>query len=185
MRRLSLFSAPLLLISSSALASYDGHPHNEAGPGSAELELSIFGRISPKCEISLPNRRIQTILTDGPGRESVSFSVNCNQTLSVTMTSANGGFEHPTRKREQSFDGFTNFLPYRAIFSVNADDAQPVIAKSEEMIGGAGGSIGTVPYRASGTLELDWNPEQPLLGGTFEDVIEIRISGAGERDIRR
>ncbi|MEP7350743.1 MAG: hypothetical protein ABI668_12455 [Sphingorhabdus sp.] len=150
-----------------------------------ELELGIVGHISPKCEISLPNRRIQTELTDGPGSETVAFRINCNQTLSVTMTSANGGFEHPARDRNENFAGFMNFLPYRAAFMVNADDAQPVIAESEAMLGGAGGSIGTVPYDASGTLELSWNPELPLLGGTFEDVIEIRVSGAGENPIPR
>lgn len=160
--------------STGAVATGGGHHDDDA-----ELNLLIVGKVSPKCEISLPNKSIKTTLTDGPGSESVAFSVKCNQKLSVVMTSANGGFEHPTRDRNQSFDGFTNFLPYQATFSVNANHAQPVVAQSEAMLGGAGGSIGVVPHTATGTLQLSWQPEQPLLGGVYEDVIEIRVTGAG------
>ena len=174
------------MIPSAASATYNhGGGHGGGGGSNAELQLRIFGKISPKCEISLPNRRIQTVLTDDAGSESVNFRVNCNQELSVTMTSANGGFEHPTRDRGENYDGFLNLLPYRATFSVNADDARAVVAKSEDMIAGAGGSIGTVPFKAKGKLELTWDPELPLLGGTFVDVIEIRVSGAGETHIPR
>jgi hypothetical protein len=179
MRCILLCAALAGLCSSGAMASNGGNGNGNSGDDGVELELTITGKISPKCEISLPNKRIQTVLTDGAGSESVAFSVNCNQKLSVVMTSANGGFEHPTRDRNENFDGFTNFLPYQATFSVNANDAQPVVAQSEAMLGGAGGSIGVVPHSATGTLELSWQPEQPLLGGVFEDVIEIRVTGAG------
>ncbi len=155
-------------------ASTGTHGHDDA-----QIDLRVTGHVSPKCEINLPNRRIQTALTDGSGHETVTFHVNCNQILSVVMTSSNGGLKHPTYDREQSFQGFTNFLPYRASLSVNANNAQSIVAESSAMIGGASGSIGVVPFSAAGKLELQWNPEQPLLGGTFEDVIEIRITGSG------
>ncbi len=183
MRGILLCAAWVVLLMAPVHARDDGYGHGRSDD--AKLELKIKGRISPKCEIDLPNRRVQKILTDGPGSESIGFRLNCNQRLSVSMTSTNGGFEHPTRDRDQAFEGFTNFLPYRAQFSVNASNAVPVTANSVSMLGGAGGSIGTIPFNTTGTLELSWAPELPLLGGTYEDTIEIRVSGAGENEIPR
>jgi hypothetical protein len=183
MRGILLYAMAVGTILSPVHASNSSNQNS--GGEDARLELNIEGHISPKCEIDLPNQQIRRVLTDGPGREALSFRVNCNQMLSVTMTSANGGLEHPTRKHEQAFEGFTNFLPYTAAFSLNANGAQPIVAESAAMVAGTGGSIGAIPFNASGTLELNWTPAMPLLGGTYEDIIEIRVSGAGEQEIPR
>lgn len=160
-------------------------PSNSRNDAAVDLELDIVGHISPKCEIQLPNRAIRVLLNDQPGTEQVGFRLDCNQQMSVVMTSQNGGLEHASHGRGESFDGFANFLPYSATFQVDADGALPVTATSNAMLGGAGGAIGVVPHKAAGSLALAWNPEQPLVGGTFEDVIEIRVTGAGESEIPR
>jgi hypothetical protein len=155
------------------------HASNGSNNDGVDLDLTIIGRISPKCEINLPEKAVHVQLFDRPGNEQVEFTVNCNQKLSVTMTSLNGGLEHVTHSRGEQFEGFQNFLPYTAQFDVNADGAQVVSIDSEAMVGGATGSIGVVPFSTNGTLNLSWDPEQPLVGGTYEDVIEIRVTGAG------
>jgi hypothetical protein len=150
-----------------------------------ELELTITGHISPKCEIRLPNRALNVQLFDRAGSDQLGFALDCNQVMNVTLVSQNGGLEHDTHARGEAFDGFLNFLPYTATFSVNANGAQAISASSEAMRGGAGGSVGVVPHGTTGTLELGWNPELPLVGGTYQDVIEIRVTGAGEDEIPR
>jgi hypothetical protein len=174
MRGILVCAAGVGLCLSPAYASSnnDRGGNGNGGANDAELALSVEGRIS-------------ALLSDASGRKSVGFEVYCNQTLSVIMTSANGGLEHPTRKRQENFPGFGNFVPYTARFSVNANEAQPVAVSSQAMLGGAGGSIGTTPYRATGALEFSWTTEQPLLGGTYTDIIEIRVTGAGEDEIPR
>ena len=67
-----------------------------------------------------------------------------------------------------------------ATFVVDAAGASPVAFRSEQMLAGATGSIGVAPYRARGRLVLSWSPTAPLIGGAYSDVIEVRVSGAGE-----
>lgn len=158
------------------------------GERDATLKLAITGRIAPRCEIALGERRIDAKLSSLPsqtGQERLGFKVRCNQTMAVTMLSKNGGLEHATHAQGKSFPGFLNFLPYQADFEVNAAGARPIAASSEEMRRGAGGSISTIPYDASGSVKIRWAAQQPLVGGVFQDVIEIRVSGAGENEIPR
>jgi hypothetical protein len=148
----------------------------------AVATLEIVGQISPKCSIDLQNNNINETLTDHPGSESVALSVDCNQRLVVNMHSLNGGFLHESGKKSSGSPDFISLLPYTATFQVEASGASPVSFRSEEMAagGGANGSIGVAPYKAKGALKLSWSPEKPLIGGAYNDVIEIRVSGAGE-----
>jgi hypothetical protein len=148
----------------------------------ATATLEIVGQISPKCSINLQDNNISETLTDHPGSESVALSVDCNQRLVVNMHSLNGGFLHESGKKSSGSPDFISLLPYTATFQVDASGASPVSFRSEEMAagGGANGSIGVAPYKAKGALKLSWAPEKPLIGGAYNDVIEIRVSGAGE-----
>jgi len=95
----------------------------------------------------------------------------------VQMTSLNGGLSHATHRRGETYAGFTNFIPYQARFNLGVNGAASVVADSEAMLSGAGGSTGVTPYQANGTLGLIWQPSPALLGGEYIDVIEIRVSG--------
>ena len=146
----------------------------------AVATLEILGHISPKCSIDLQDSTIVRELTDGPGSEQVGLSVDCNQRLVVNLRSQNGGFLHESGHRDSGSPGFISLLPYTATFEVDASGASPVTFRSDEMIAGASGSIGVAPYAARGELVLNWSPEKPLIGGAYNDVIEIRVSGEGE-----
>lgn len=142
--------------------------------------LTVTGKISPHCAIALDRTSIDATLTDGPGSDQLGFSVNCNQPLAVRMSSLYGGLKLKTSRNDVDSPGFTSFLPYTATFEVAAAGAKPVSFRSKRMMGGASGSIGVTPYRAKGSLDLSWNPEAKLIGGSYSDVIEIRVSGDGE-----
>jgi len=103
--------------------------------------------------------------------------VDCNQRMNVEMRSLNGGLQHTKLGRDARFPGFANFVPYRASFALDTEGARVFSVKSTEIIAPAQGSIGLVPYQASGSLNLAWDQTLPLLGGQYRDVIEIRVSG--------
>jgi hypothetical protein len=146
----------------------------------ADATLEIRGRISPRCAVEFSAAAVHVDLTDSAGSEQVPFSVDCNQPLVVHMTSHNGGLMHSSHKSGVRSPGFTSLLRYTATFSVDAGNTRPVAFESDRMMAGASGSIGAAPYRAQGSLDLNWTPEAPLLGGRYGDVIEIRVSGEGE-----
>lgn len=144
---------------------------------SMSLELTIRGKVSPKCEISLSSRSVDVILDDNAGAHALPFMVDCNQRMNVEMRSLNGGLQHTKLGRDARFPGFANFVPYRASFALDTEGARVFSVKSTEIIAPAQGSIGLVPYQASGSLNLAWDQTLPLLGGQYRDVIEIRVSG--------
>jgi hypothetical protein len=146
----------------------------------ATATLEITGKISPRCAIDLHRVTINRTLTDGAGGQQFDFSVDCNQRLVVNMSSLNGGLKLESSRPNVAAPGFITFLPYIATFNVAAPGAKPVSFESERMIGGASGSIGVAPFEAKGSLDLRWTPEAPLIAGSYNDVIEIRVSGAGE-----
>jgi len=146
----------------------------------ATATLNITGKISPHCSISLDRNSIDATLTDGPGQDRLGLSVDCNQRLTVSMSSLHGGLKLRTSKGHIDSPGFISFLPYTATFEVAAAGAKPVSFHSKRMVGGASGSIGVTPFHAKGSLDLSWKPEAPLIGGSYSDVIEIRVSGEGE-----
>jgi hypothetical protein len=151
-----------------------------AAASSAVATLEILGQVSPRCSIDVQDDTIDRVLTDGPGSESVPFSVDCNQPLVVNMQSLNGGFLHESGRRLSGSPGFITFLPYTTTLTVDAAGAAPVTFQSEQMVAGATGSIGVTPFKAKGELRLSWSPQSPLIGGAYRDIIEIRVSGEGE-----
>ena len=176
-----LLLSPLILVHSPACADSPSGGGGSAIPASVNLELDLRGYVKPRCELNLSTNDIYTVLTDGPGQETVPFNVNCNQRLSVSMQSRNGGLQHEKHGIWDTSTGFTGFLPYKLEFTVNADGAEPVVEESEKIKAvPGGGSIGTIPFRAKGNLKLSWVPEGNLFGGRYGDVIEIRVSGEGE-----
>jgi hypothetical protein len=146
----------------------------------ATATLNITGKISPHCAIDLDRNSFDATLTDGPGNDSVGFSIDCNERLNVFMSSRHGGLKLETSRPGINSPGFISFLPYLATFAVTADGAKPVSFESKHMVGGAIGAIGVAPYRARGRLDLSWKPTAPLIGGSYSDIIEIRVSGEGE-----
>jgi hypothetical protein len=151
-----------------------------ANAADATAKLEIVGHVSPRCAIAFEQSTVSHVLTDGPGSDGVPFSVDCNQPLVVNLKSLNGGLANEGREHLLPSPGFISLLPYTATFLVDASGASPVAFRSEQMLSGATGSIGVTPYKARGRLVLSWSPTEPLIGGAYSDVIEVRVSGAGE-----
>lgn len=166
--------AGALILAWTAPAIATGPSHSS---GSATAILEISGRISSRCSIDLDDRTISVTLNEAGGSRSVPFSVDCNRPMQVHLTSRFGGLSHVTHQRGEEYRGFTGFIPYRASFDVTAQGADVVTANSEEMKDGVTGSVGVTPYRANGTFGVTWQASEPLLGGNYSDVIEIRIVG--------
>jgi len=146
----------------------------------ATAKLEITGHVSPKCAVAFDRATVSDVLTDRPGSDDVPFSVDCNLPLVVNLKSLNGGLALEKSRELLASPGFISLLPYTATFVVDAAGASPVAFRSEQMLAGATGSIGVTPYRAHGRLVLSWSPTAPLIGGAYSDVIEVRVSGAGE-----
>jgi hypothetical protein len=151
-----------------------------ANAADATAKLEITGHVSPKCDVTFDRSTVSHVLTDRPGSDDVPFSVDCNQPLVVNLKSLNGGLAHEARNELLPSPGFISLLPYTATLLVDAAGASPIAFRSEQMLAGATGSIGVTPYNAHGRLVLSWSPAAPLIGGAYSDVIEVRVSGAGE-----
>lgn len=147
------------------------------GSSQVDLALSIYGKISPKCELALNDRNIDVILTDKAGTASLPFTLDCNQKMSVQLRSLNGGLQHEALGSAPKYAGFVNFVPYTATFQVNADGAQPFSAESKRMTSAVQGHIGRGSSQTTGAISFAWEATPPLLGGRYKDVIEIRVSG--------
>lgn len=152
-------------------------------PGAAQASdatatLEIEGEISPRCAISMGESQVSVVLTEAGGSRAIPFSVDCNQPLAVELRSLNGGLAHVSHARGDIYPGFTGFIPYQAAFSLAVNGAATVVVGSEAMRNAAGGATGVTPHQATGTLALTWPASgQSLLGGTYSDVIEIRVTG--------
>ena len=166
----------------SATRSAIGGTYGHTGQGhhSKTLRLKLKGHVRPHCGIGLENQQIFENLTDGPGHRVIAFEVDCNEELQIEMRSLNGGLQHENASLIGVQPGFLTLLPYDLSVNVQASNAQTVNVGSQEIKNiFRGGSIGVIPYRTSGQLELRWSPENPLIGGRYRDVIEIRTSGKG------
>lgn len=168
--RMALASS--LMISNGTVAF--AHARDDA---SQSLELKIFGKVSPKCELSFSDDEADVVLTEQAGTTTLPFAVDCNQRMNVQMRSLNGGLQHVEVGREPRFNGFANFVPYTATFRIDVEGAREVSAESREMTSSASGNVGRIPFQSKGELNFAWAATPPLLGGQYRDVIEIRVSG--------
>src|SRR3546814_911961 len=168
--RMALASS--LMISNGTLAY--AHTRDDA---SQSLELKIFGKVSPKCELSFSDDEADVVLTEQAGTTTLPFAVDCNERMNVQMRSLNGGLQHVEVGREPRFNGFANFVPYTATFRIDAEGARGVSAESREMTSPVRGSVGKIPFQSNGELSFAWAATPPLLGGQYRDVIEIRVRG--------
>jgi len=176
-----IFFAMFVLPVQAHASSAGQDSRGSAIPASVNLELAVRGYIKPRCELRLDSNQIHAVLTDGNGSASVDLKVNCNQRLSVSMQSRNGGLMHEKHGIWDTSTGFTGFVPYQLTFDVKARGTSPIVVESKQIQAvPGGGSIGAIPYRADGKLSLNWKPEGNLFGGRYGDVIEIRVSGEGE-----
>jgi len=152
----------------------------EVADSTADLKLKLDGFIKPYCSIDIPDDKLWFPIYDEAGDSSVAFNVNCNQDLKVEISSLNGGLQHAAFHRIPDYDGFSEFLPYNLSFAIDAANAQALNFQSEQIKAAPGrGSIGIIPYSASGRLDLSWAPSEPLIAGEYRDVIEIRVTGDG------
>lgn len=120
-------------------------------------------------------------LNDRPGRARLPFSVDCNQTMDIAVTTRNGGMALQSQRGFVASPGFIALLPYDLDFSIDRAGAQTITFNSENLRESPGtGSFGVIPFVTRGALELSWSPSLPLIGGEYGDVIEIRVSGRGE-----
>lgn len=147
---------------------------------SKDLQLKLDGYIKPHCSIDIPDNKLWFPIYDEAGYSSVEFNVNCNQALNVEINSRNGGLQHIAFNRIPDYEGFSEFVPYNLSFAIDAANAQALNFQSEQIKAAPGrGSIGIIPYSASGSLDLSWATNEPLIAGEFRDVIEIRVTGDG------
>ena len=164
-----------------ALALFAIAPASAQASLTDEVALRIKGHISPRCALDLSRSEVEITLLPTSGQALLPLRVDCNERLAISMMSQNGGLLHPAHARGARYPGFTGFLPYQAAFRIEADGEKPISASSIAMRGaGVAGSTHVIPYRTAGSLYLSWTPSEGLLAGEYRDVIEIRVSGAGE-----
>ena len=152
----------------------------QASSSEASLSLELSGRIAPRCTMSLDDTRLHVLMEGRTGSASVGASVDCNDTMRVDFRSRNGALVHSDADNLMSSPGFTARVPYSMTLDVAAPDAVPVTVSSEDATAETGGSIGVVPYSSRAKLRVDWRAEEEPFGGTYGDVIEIRVSIAGD-----
>ena len=163
------------------LASAEGvSSPGQATSSEASLSLELSGRIAPRCTMSLDGSRLHVLMEGRTGSASLGASVDCNDTMRVDFRSRNGALVHSQADTLMSSPGFTARVPYSMTLDVAAPGAVPVTVASENAITETGGGIGVVPYSSRANLRVDWRAEEEPFGGTYGDVIEIRVSIAGD-----
>lgn len=154
--------------------------HYSPADETVDMKLKLDGFVKPHCSIDIPDKKLWFYIYDDAGQASVDFEVNCNQPLKVEISSLNGGLRHEAFDRIPDYEGFSEFVPYDLSLAINAPDAKTLNFESEHIQTTPGrGSIDVIPYSADGTLDLSWAPNEPLIAGTYRDVIEIRVTGDG------
>ena len=165
--------------SMSATAEGVSTPASQAS-SDASLSLELSGRIAPRCTMTLDDTRLDVVMSHRAGSASIGANVDCNDAMRVDFTSRNGALVHSGAEILMDSPGFTSRVPYDMTLDVSAAGAVPVTVSSEEARSTAGGGIGTVPYNSRAQLRMDWRAEEEPFGGTYGDVIEIRVSIAGD-----
>src|SRR3546814_15445369 len=117
--RMALASS--LMISNGTLAY--AHTRDDA---SQSLELKIFGKVSPKCELSFSDDEAGVVLTEQAGTTPLHFAVDCNERMNVQMRSLNGGHQHVEVGRVPRFQGLANVVPSSAHTRIVAEGARGV-----------------------------------------------------------
>ena len=152
----------------------------QAASSDASLSLNLHGSITPRCTMSLDDSRLHVTMSGSTGSASVGASVDCNDTMRVDFRSRNGALVHSYADTLMDSPGFTARVPYNMTLDVAAPGAVPVSVASEDATAETGGSIGVIPYSSRANLRVDWRAEEEPFGGTYGDVIEIRVSIAGD-----
>ncbi len=179
--RLSLYTCLLAGTGAAADAGDLAAMMDRPVSSSTDLELVVSGHIAPKCEIEWDPATVDLELSTPRGLKDYPVQVDCNQILDVELSSLHGGFRLQTNRASlPDVPGFTGFIPYHVIFSVNIPDATPVHSNSHSMQSSPQiGSVGVVPHQTTGNLRLSWDQDAIPFGGRYGDVIEIRASGRG------
>jgi len=172
-------SIGIAVTSSQPAIATGSHSYGSANE-SVDLKLKLDGYIKPHCSINIPDEKLWFYIYDEAGQASVDFAVNCNQPISVEVSSRNGGLQHTAFNRIPDYDGFSEFVPYDLSLAIDAPNAKTLSFTSEHIQTAPGrGSVGVIPYSADGSLDLSWSPKEPLIAGEYRDVIEIRVTGDG------
>ena len=145
------------------------------------LSLDVSGHIAPRCVMTMDSARMDVVMSHRKGSASLGASVDCNDAMRVDFTSRNGALIHTGADVLMDSPGFTSRVPYDVTLDVAAPGAVPVTVASEDAgVAATGGGIGVVPFDSRAQLRVDWRAEEEPFGGTYGDVIEIRVSIAGD-----
>lgn len=162
-----------------------GIPAKAHNDGSTEtLRLRIAGEIPARCAIGFSDRRAELALERSSGTFDLPFSVDCNDLMTVSVKSRFGAMLHAQAPDIQPSPGFDQEQPYRVALRLQGHAVSPTFESRDIRDVPGTFSPDTVPGVTTGELSLSWRRSQPLLGGEYSDILEIRVSGAGETDGR-
>jgi hypothetical protein len=156
----------------------------DADADRATLRLDVSGTIAPRCVISLADAQLQLALVNATGNVRLPFDVDCNDRMAVQLRSRNGALIHERSATLIPSAGFDSQQPYRLSISIGAGETSPTYESRDLFAAPAVFETSGIPGVTSGQLAVSWSRSQPLLGGDYHDVIEIRVSAAGETDER-
>ncbi len=174
--RRSVFVAMLVVAGTPAAALA------EPSDNTATLTLNVAGTIPPRCMVAFDDTRATLDLARLSGSSDIPFGIDCNDRMVMRIKSRFGAMLHEAAPVIQPSPGFDQNQPYRVAVSLGAGQASAAFESRD--IRDVWGELQStaVPGVTRGQLAVSWQRSQPLLGGNYNDVIEIRISGAGESD---
>jgi hypothetical protein len=183
--------AALIFFAGAPAAMAHGGPApvtSDTGAGEASdqavLRLNMAGTIAPRCSIDLGDVRANLDLSQRTGTQRFTFGINCNDQMVMRLRSRSGAMIHEKSDTLTPSPFFDSQQPYRVKVQLGAAET-PVEFESRDL-GQQWGSVTTahIPGIDRGALDISWNRTLPLLGGQYHDILEIRISAAGESDGR-
>jgi hypothetical protein len=150
----------------------------------ATLRLNVSGTIASRCMISFADTRIVLNLGAAVGQVRLPFDVDCNDRMSVQLRSRLGALQHERSASIIPSVGFGSEQPYRLSLALGSGEGSRSYESRDIFAAPAVYETAAIPGVTTGQLSVAWERSQPLLGGRYYDIIEIRVSAAGETDER-
>lgn len=180
--RVGALMATMLVVTTAGAAvaeGYDGTARNAALDASADVELSLLGRIDPRCLLSGGGEIDMGRLQGGEGAQAT-FALDCNVPFDIVLQSTRGGLAHDTMPGGQG--PYSGTLAYDLHISIPTLLPTPSFVdgrySSQELRGSKTLSSGNGIGAGRGTLTIDMHrPDGAgLLAGSYSEVLWLTVT---------
>ena len=175
MNRIALAALALVALAAPAAAETSGLAYT----GNKSVKLTLQGDVTPRCGIvKAPGATLDLGDLQGGGRETLDFTIDCNEPVAYTLTSRNGALRNVDLKGLRAPAGFADRVAYDvAVVSKIGFDGDTRHESADLVGAGRGRASNDVAFEQNLSLALSWDAAGDLMAGRYEDVLTLQING--------